>query len=196
MNSLELRKLIKEEVLKVQIKKNPQLNEEIDLDKYVDDWLLGGGIHDDNSINRVFVAKLKQLGYMDFGVIYRVLFMKNAHQIQDLKKSIWENNKGKYISFSKTRDGAHNFIGELISTDHLVKGETFVIIKQKSNYYDLSKWVQDKINEEGGNWELAATKDYGLGGLYDETQITKEVLSTLNNNFEIEGRYSRGGKRI
>ena len=36
------------------------LKEEIDLDKYVEDWLGNGGAHDNPSINRTFVLKLKQ----------------------------------------------------------------------------------------------------------------------------------------
>lgn len=172
------------------------LNEEIDLDKYVEDWLGKGGVHDDSSINRTFVIKLKQLGYEDFGTIYRVLFIKNAHKISNLKEYIWKKYNGKYISFSKTLEGAHNFMDQLISNDLLEKGETFVVIKQKSSYYDLSKWVQDKIKEAGGPWEFANTKDSWTHGLYRETQKTQEVLSVLNNNFEIEGRYSKNGRKI
>jgi hypothetical protein len=167
------------------------LNEEIDLDKYVEDWLGRGGVHDDNSINRVFVSKLKQLGYEDFGTIYRILYVKNAPKIPDLKKHIWTNYNGKYISFSKTLEGAKNFMDQLINDDLLEKGETFVIIKQKSPYYDLSGWVEDKIVEAGGPWAFATVKDYWTEGLYSETQKTQEVLAVLNNNFEIEGRYSK-----
>ncbi len=173
-----------------------QLNEEIDLDKYVEDWLGRGGVHDDNSINRVFVSKLKQLGYEDFGTIYRILYVKNAPKIPDLKKYIWTNYNGKYISFSKTLEGAKNFMDQLINDDLLEKGETFVIIKQKSPYYDLSGWVEDKIAEAGGPWAFATVKDYWTEGLYSETQKTQEVLAVLNNNFEIEGRYSKKGKPL
>jgi hypothetical protein len=172
------------------------LNEEIDLDKYVEDWLGRGGVHDDSSINRAFVVKLKQLGYEEFGTIYRVLFIKDIHKISNLKEYIWEKYNGKYISFSKTLDGANNFMDQLISNDLLEKGETFVVIKQKSNYYDLNGWVQNKIKEAGGPWEFANTKKAWVSGLYRETQKTKEILATLNNNFEIEGRYSKKGKKI
>ena len=172
------------------------LNEEINLDKYVEDWLGKGGVHDDSSINRTFVLKLKQLGYEDFGTIYRVLFIKNAHKILNLKKYIWQNYNGKYISFSKTLEGAYNFMDQLVSNDLIYKGETFVVIKQNSNYSDLSKWVQDKIKEAGDPWKFANTKDYWTSGLYRETQKTQEVLAVLNNNFEIEGRYSKRGKKL
>lgn len=172
------------------------LNEEIDLDKYIEDWLGKGGVHDDSSINRVFVLKLKQLGYEEFGTMYRVLFIKNAHKISNLKKYIWEKYNGKYISFSKTLEGAYEFMDQLISNDLLKKGETFVVIKQKSSYYDLSKWVQDKEKEYENKWQFYAEKEYWVGGLYNETQKTKEVLSVLNNNFEIEGRYSKKGTRL
>lgn len=172
------------------------LNEEINLDKYVEDWLGKGGVHDDSSINRVFVLKLNQLGYEDFGTIYRVLFIENAHKILDLKEYIWKKYNGKYISFSKTLEGAYKFMDQLVSNDLLEKGETFVIIKQKSNYSDLSKWVQDKIKEAGGPWGFADIKDYWTAGLYRETQKTQEVLAVLNNNFEIEGRYSKKGKKL
>ena len=172
------------------------VNEEIDLDKYVEDWLGRGGVHDSSSINRVFVLKLKQLGYEDFGTIYRILFIKNATKILDLREYIWANYNGKNISFSKTLEGAKNFMGQLIDQDLLKKGETFVIIKQKSNYYDLSGWVENKIKEAGGPWGFATVKDHWTGGLYRETQKTQEVLSTLNNNFEIEGRYSKRGKSL
>ena len=172
------------------------LNEEINLDKYVEDWLGKGGVHDNPSINRTFVLKLKQLGYEDFGTIYRVLFIKNAHKILDLKEYIWKQYNGKYISFSKTLAGVRNFMDQLYDDDLLEKGETFVLIKQKSNYYDLSKWVQDKIKEAGGPWEFAATKNHWTSGLYIETQKTQEVLAVLNNNFEIEGRYSKTGKKL
>ena len=172
------------------------VNEEIDLDKYVEDWLGRGGVHDNSSINRVFVLKLKQLGYEDFGTIYRILFIKNATKILDLREYIWANYNGKNISFSKTLEGAKNFMGQLIDQDLLKKGETFVIIKQKSNYYDLSGWVGNKIKEAGGPWSFATVKDHWTGGLYRETQKTQEVLSTLNNNFEIEGRYSKRGKSL
>jgi hypothetical protein len=172
------------------------LNEEIDLDKYVEDWLGRGGVHDDNSINRVFVSKLKQLGYEDFGTIYRILYIKNAPKTPDLKKHIWTNYNGKYISFSKTLEGAKNFMDQLINDDLLEKGETFVIIKQKSPYYDLSGWVEDKIAEAGGPWAFATVKDYWTEGLYRETQKTQEVLAVLSNNFEIEGRYSKKGKPL
>jgi hypothetical protein len=172
------------------------LNEDIDLDKYVEDWLGRGGIHDDSSINRVFILKLKQLGYEDFGTIYRVLFIKDIHRIPNLKEYIWKKYNGKYISFSKTLDGAYNFMDQLVSNDLLEKGEKFVIIKQKSNYYDLSKWVQDKIKKAGGPWEFANTKDHWVSGLYRETQKTQEVLAVLNNSFEIEGQYSKRGKKL
>jgi hypothetical protein len=175
------------------IKLTDLLNENINLDQYVEDWLGKGGVHDDSSINRVFVLKLKQLGYEDFGTIYRVLFIKNAHKVPDLKEYIWENYNGKYISFSKTLDGAHSFMDQLVSNDLLKKGETFVVIKQKSNYCDLSKWVKDKEKEYGNKWQFYAEKGYWVGGLYNETQKTQEVLATLNNNFEIEGRYSKKG---
>ena len=172
------------------------LNEEIDLDKYVEDWLGKGGVHDDSSINRVFVLKLKQLGYEEFGTMFRVLFIKNAHKISNLKEYIWEKYNGKYISFSKTLEGAYEFMDQLISNNLLEKGETFVVIKQKSSYYDLSKWVQDKEKEYGNKWQFYAEKGYWVGGLYNETQKTKEVLSVLNNNFEIEGRYSKKGTKL
>lgn len=172
------------------------LKENINLDQYVEDWLGKGGVHDDSSINRVFVLKLKQLGYKNFGTTYRVLFINNAHKIPDLREYIWRNYNGRYISFSKTLDGAYNFMDQLVSNDLLRKGETFVVIKQKSNYYDLSKWVQDKIKEAGGPWEFANTKGSWVFGLYRETQKTQEVLATLNNNFEIEGRYSKKGSPI
>jgi len=172
------------------------LKEEIDLDKYVEDWLGKGGVHDDSSINRTFIIKLKQLGYEDFGTIYRVLFIKNVYKILDLKDYIWKNYNGKYISFSKTSDGAHNFMDQLISNDLLEKGETFIIIKQKSNYYDLSRWVQDKIKKAGDPWEFANTKKSWISGLYRETQKTQEVLAVLNNSFEIEGQYSKKGKKL
>ena len=175
------------------IKLTELLNENINLDQYVEDWLGTGGVHDDSSINRVFVLKLRQLGYEDFGTIYRVLFINNAHKIPDLKEYIWGNYNGKYISFSKTLNGARNFMDQLVSDDLLERGETFVVIKQKSNYCDLSRWVQDKIKEAGGPWEFANTKDFWVSGLYRETQKTQEVLATLNNNFEIEGRYSKKG---
>ena len=177
----------------IMIKLTDLLNENINLDQYVEDWLGKGGVHDDSSINRVFVLKLKQLGYEDFGTIYRVLFIKNAHKVPDLKEYIWENYNGKYISFSKTLDGAHSFMDQLVSNDLLKKGETFVVIKQKSNYCDLSKWVKDKEKEYGNKWQFYAEKGYWVGGLYNETQKTQEVLATLNNNFEIEGRYSKKG---
>jgi hypothetical protein len=169
------------------------LKENINLDQYIEDWLGKGGVHDDSSINRVFVLKLKQLGYKNFGTTYRVLFINNAHKILDLREYIWRNYNGRYISFSKTLDGAYNFMDQLVSNDLLRKGETFVVIKQKSNYYDLSKWVQDKIKEAGGPWEFANTKNFWVSGLYNETQKTQEVITTLNNNFEIEGRYSKKG---
>jgi hypothetical protein len=172
------------------------LNEDIDLDKYVEDWLGRGGIHDDSSINRVFILKLKQLGYEDFGTIYRVLLIKDIHRIPNLKEYIWKKYNGKYISFSKTLDGAHNFMDQLVSNDLLEKGEKFVVIKQKSNYYDLSRWVQDKSKEAGGPWEFANTKDHWTSGLYRETQKTQEVLAVLNNSFEIEGQYSKRGKKL
>lgn len=172
------------------------LKEEINLDKYVEDWLEKGMDYDKPSINRTFVLKLKQLGYKDFGTIYRVLFIKNAHKILDLKEYIWEQYNGKYISFSKTLDGAHNFMNQLYDNNALEKGETFVLIKQKSNYYDLSKWVQDKIKESGGPWEFANNKDYWTSVLYRETQKTQEVLAVLDNNFEVEGRYSKTGKKL
>jgi hypothetical protein len=172
------------------------LNEEIDLDKYVEDWLGKGGVHDSSSINRVFVLKLKQLGYKDFGTIYRILSIKNATKIPDLREYIWANYNGKNISFSKTLEGAKNFMDQLIDQDLLEKGETFVIIKQKSNYYDLSGWVKNKIKEAGGPWGFATVKDHWTGGLYRETQKTQEVLSTLSNNFEVEGRYSKRGKPL
>ena len=190
MKKSELRQTIREEISRV-------LNEqEINLDKYVEDWLGKGGVHDDSSINRVFVLKLKQLGYEDFGTIYRVLYIENTYKIPDLKEYIWKKYNGKYISFSKTLEGAYNFMDQLVSNDLLEKGETFVIIKQKSNYYDLSRWVQDKIKEAGGPWEFANTKKPWISGLYRETQKTQEVLAVLNNNFEIEGRYSKTGKKI
>jgi len=172
------------------------LKEEIDLDKNVEDWLGRGGVHDNPSINRAFVLKLKQLGYKDFGTIYRILFIKNATKIPDLREHIWVNYNGKNISFSKTLEGANNFMDQLIDQDLLKKGETFVVIKQKSNYYDLSGWVQDKIKEAGGPWDFTSVKDPWVGGLYRETLKTQEVLSTLNNNFEIERRYSKRGKPI
>ena len=172
------------------------LNEEIDLDKYVEDWLGKGGVHDSSSINRVFVLKLKQLDYKDFGTIYRILSIKNATKIPDLREYIWTNYNGKNISFSKTLEGAKNFMDQLIDQDLLEKGETFVIIKQKSNYYDLSGWVENKIKEAGGPWGFATVKDHWTGGLYRETQKTQEVLSTLSNNFEVEGRYSKRGKPL
>jgi hypothetical protein len=87
-------------------------------------------------------------------------------------------------------------MGQLIDDDLLKKGETFVIIKQKSPYYDLSGWVKDKIAEAGGPWDFATVKDYWTEGLYRETQKTQEVLAVLNNNFEIEGRYSKKGKPL
>ena len=155
-----------------------------------------GGAHDNPSINRTFVLKLKQLGYEDFGTIYRVLFIKNAHKILDLKEYIWKQYNGKYISFSKTLDGARNFMGQLYNDGVLEKGETFALIKQTSNYYDLSKWTQDKIKESGGPWKFINNKDYWTSGLYMETQKTQEVLAVLNNNFEIEGRYSKTGKKL
>ena len=176
------------------------LKENINLDQYVEDWLGKGGVHDDSSINRVFVLRLKQLGYEDFGTICRVLFIKNTHKVPDLKEYIWENYNGKYISFSKTLDGAYNFMEQLVSNDLLKKGETFVVIKQKSNYCDLSKWVKDKVKDKekeyGNKWQFYAEKGYWVGGLYNETQKTQEVLATLNNNFEIEGRYSKKGKKL
>jgi len=172
------------------------LNEDINLDKYVEDWLGKGGKHDDSSINRVFVLKLKQLGYENFGTIYRILFIKDVYKISNLKEYIWKKYNGKYISFSKTLEGSYNFMDQLVSNDLLEKGETFIVIKQKSNYYDLSKWVRDKIKEAGGPWEFANNKDYWTSGLYRETQKTQEVLSTLNNNFEIEGIYSKKGKKL
>jgi len=172
------------------------LNEEIDLDKYVEDWLGKGGVHDSSSINRVFVLKLKQLGYKDFGTIYRILSIKNATKIPDLREYIWTNYNGKNISFSKTLEGAKNFMDQLTDQDLLEKGETFVIIKQKSNYYDLSGWVENKIKEAGGPWGFSTVKDHWTGGLYRETQKTQEVLSTLSNNFEVEGRYSKRGKPL
>ena len=178
------------------IKLKDILKEEINLDKYVEDWLGKGGAHDDSSINRVFVLKLKQLGYEDFGTIYRILFIKNATKIPDLREHIWVNYNGKNISFSKTLEGANNFMDQLIDQDLLEKGETFVIIKQKSNYYDLSRWVHDKIEEAGGPWGFTSVKDPWVGGLYRETQKTQEVLAVLNNKFEIEGRYSKTGKKI
>ena len=172
------------------------LKEEINLDKYVEDWLGNGGAHDNPSINRTFVLKLKQLGYEDFGTIYRVLFIKNVHKIPDLKEYIWKQYNGKYISFSKTLDGARNFMGQLYDNDILEKGETFVLVKQKSNYYDLSKWILDKMESSGGVRQFTSSKSYWISGLYIETQETQEVLSTLNNNFEIEGRYSKTGKKL
>ena len=172
------------------------LKEEIDLDKYIEDWLGRGGVHDDSSINRVFVLKLNQLGYKDFGTIYRVLYIENTHKIPDLKEYIWKKYNGKYISFSKSLEGAYKFMDQLISNDLLKQGETFVVIKQKSNYSDLSKWVQDKIKEAGGPWEFASTKDHWTSGLYREPQKTQEILAVLNSNFEIEGRYSKRGKKL
>ena len=67
-----------------------------DLDKYIEDWLGRGGVHDDSSINRVFVLKLNQLGYKDFGTIYRVLYIENTHKIPDLKEYIWKKYKRNY----------------------------------------------------------------------------------------------------
>ena len=62
------------------------LKEEINLDKYIEDWLGKGGVHDDSSINRVFVLKLKQfflnqrfftavfLGQIYFFILFNVSF--------------------------------------------------------------------------------------------------------------------------
>lgn len=178
------------------IKLSDILKEEIDLEKYVEDWLGRGGVHDDSSINRAFVIKLKQLGYEDYGTIYRILFINKANKIPNLKSFIWDKYNGKYISFSETLEGADNFMDQLINDNLLKKGETIVIIKQKSNYYSLHKWVEDKIKEAGGPWQFADKKDAWVGGLYRETQKTKEVLSILDNNFEIVGRYSKKGKML
>ena len=87
-------------------------------------------------------------------------------------------------------------MNQLTDQDLVKKGETFVIIKQKSSYYDLSMWVNDKIKEAGGPWGFATVKDHWTAGLYRETQKTQEVLSTLSNNFEVEGRYSKRGKTL
>jgi hypothetical protein len=163
------------------------LKEEINLEKYVEDWLSKGGTHDDSSINRAFTIKLKQLGYKNFGTIYRVLIVKDIDRVSNLKSYIWNNYKGKYLSFSKTLEGAYTFID--LTSENLYEGETFVVIKQKSNYYDLSKWVQDKEKEYGVN-QFYADKGYWVGGLYNETQKTQEVLATLDNSFEIQGQYS------
>jgi hypothetical protein len=56
--------------------------------------------------------------------------------------------------------------------------------------------VKDKEEEYGNKWQFYAEKGYWVGGLYNETQKTQEVLATLNNNFEIEGRYSKKGKKL
>ena len=58
----------------------------------------------------------------------------------------------------------------------------------------LTKHIsKDKEKEYGNKWQFYAEKGYWVGGLYNETQKTQEVLATLNNNFEIEGRYSKKG---
>jgi hypothetical protein len=172
------------------------LKEEINLEKYVEDWLSKGGIHDDSNINRAFTIKLKQLGYENYGTIYRVLFVKKDNKISNLKSYIWDKYNGKYISFSETLEGANKFMDLLINDGLLKKGEILVVIKQKSNYYNLHKWVEDKIKEYGGPWQFADKKGVWVGGLYRETQKTKEVLSTLDNNFEIVRQYSKKGKML
>jgi hypothetical protein len=164
------------------------LNEEINLEKYIEDWLGKGGAHDDSSINRAFTIKLKQLGYESFGTIYRVLIVKDIDKISNLRSYIWSNYKGKYLSFSKTFEGADYFMS--LTSEDLYEGETFVIIKQKSNYYDLSKWVQDKEKEYKNKNQFYIEKGYWVGGLYNETQKTQEVLAILDNSFEIQGQYN------
>lgn len=159
------------------------LNEEINLEKYIEDWLGRGGVHDDSSINRAFTIKLKQLGYENFGTIYRILIIKDIDKISNLRSYIWNNYKGKYLSFSKTFEGADYFMS--LTSEDLDKGENFVIIKQKSNYYDLSKWVQDKEKEYKNKGQFYAEKGYWVSGLYKETQKTQEVLAILDNSFEI-----------
>ena len=44
--------------------------------------------------------------------------------------------------------------------------------------------------------DLEAGTSVNINEPEEETQETQEVLSTLNNNFEIEGRYSKTGKKL
>lgn len=154
------------------------LQEAVDLQHYVWQWLFTGERSVNRKIPHSFLLTLEKQGYKKHGTIYRSISISkedfNAnYKPTDWKNFIWENYRGSYTSFTKTEQGADWFAGAMSMKDDAIH----IIIKQRSNYIDIYQYFIDN-------------KEYfeplhGYDDIAGELDVTRECVATLSPDFQV-----------
>lgn len=156
------------------------LNEDIDLIKYIGQWVTSGGVYVNKKIPHSFVLELGKQGYKKQGTIYKCFFIKRSDISEknsyELKNFIWENYKGGYTSFSSKKEGVEWFAETL----DRMPNKAPIIIQQKSEYYDVYQWFKDNKHKIKHRLDL---RDI------EEVETTYECIATLNKDFKIINKF-------
>jgi hypothetical protein len=154
------------------------LNESINLQNYVWQWLNTGERSINTKIPHSFLLLLQKRGYKKHGTIYRSISIGKKDYYRDKKsgdwrKYIWDRYKGTYSSFAKTIEGAVWFANAMSQQGDVIH----IIIKQTSDYMDIFQYFED-------NKEIYEPH-YSYSEIKGEMEITQECVATLSPNFEV-----------
>src|SRR6185312_11948529 len=111
------------------------------------EWIDTGSFLSNNNLDPNTINKLVSLGYKGNGEIYRLLFLKendiiNVHSTNDLVDFIRNKDSNNYISFCKDLNGIKYLLDHYEDPSLLT-----VVIKQNSEFMDMSEFVNDNYEE-------------------------------------------------